>query len=146
MKLYLQHIIESIQNSTLPAEWQGFDLESFSKSKRLFDYQQKALENSIKALWLFYEECKGDKEAFYNKFKDNGLVENLDFDLKKDGSTSLTKSKAIPYLQEFENDYRKSKIDRNTEYKSKKRILYDYPTILSQPTSYSNFIELDSSR
>jgi len=38
----------------LPAIWNSFDLETFSKS--LQDYQQNEVETAIKVLWKYFED------------------------------------------------------------------------------------------
>ena len=45
--IFLQDIIEDISISTLPYNWNYFNLKGFSKDKRLWDFQQKAVENAI---------------------------------------------------------------------------------------------------
>ncbi len=55
---FLQDIIEDISLSILPYNWNSFELESFSKNKHLWDFQQKAVENAIKLLWKYYEDIK----------------------------------------------------------------------------------------
>lgn len=52
-KLYLQNIVDNISLETLPITWQGFDFARFSKNKTLFDFQQNALKNALRGLWLF---------------------------------------------------------------------------------------------
>ena len=56
MKIFLQDMIENLRFEDLPPTWNTFDLESFSKDKRLWDYQQNALKNAIKALWKYFED------------------------------------------------------------------------------------------
>ena len=51
MKILLQDMTEDLRFEDLPPAWNTFDLESFSKDKRLWDYQQNALKNAIKVLW-----------------------------------------------------------------------------------------------
>ena len=60
--LHLEEIVNNIENDTLPAEWQFNDIKKFSQSKQLFDFQQDALKNAIKALYKFYE---NDDETSY---------------------------------------------------------------------------------
>ena len=96
MRIYLQPMVEAVRDDHLPANWQGLDLESFSREKRLWDYQQKALQNAVKLLWKFYEDF-GDfrpgedlganaerKRKFWQWYRDNGLSDSLDI-----GSTRL---------------------------------------------------------
>lgn len=98
MNLYLQNIVQSISINTLPVDWLDFDFETFSNSKKLFDFQQKALENALKALYKFYEENNADKSNFFQLYQDNGMSEDLSYKKKED-------SKTFKYLEEYSNDY-----------------------------------------
>jgi len=49
-------MVEDIPFNGLPVNWNEFDIGTFSRSKTLWDYQRKAVENAIKALWKFYED------------------------------------------------------------------------------------------
>lgn len=93
MALILQGLLDHLPLSDLPPAWADFDLQAFSASKGLWDYQQEALQNAIKSLWVYYED-HGDyqpnesedritlrKEAFYQWYSDNGLKKG-DLDLK----------------------------------------------------------------
>lgn len=93
-RVLLQDIIEDSRFEDLPPNWNSFDLESFSKNKRLWNYQQDALKNAIKVLWSYFEnsvDYQGDdievnqerKEKFFSWYKDNGLEQNLDIKLDK---------------------------------------------------------------
>ena len=94
-KLYLQNIVENYDLNNLPQEWLGIDLEKFSSNKKLFDYQQNALKNFLKALYLYFNEDNSEKNNFYQRFLNNGLTEELSFDPKKE-------SKTIKYLLEYD--------------------------------------------
>jgi len=92
MKTLLQDMIEDLRFEDLPPAWNTFDLESFSKDKRLWDYQQNALKNAIKVLWKYFEdyqekenlEVNGErKKNFLKWYQDNGLEENLDIGLDR---------------------------------------------------------------
>jgi type III restriction enzyme len=83
MNLYLQNIVESFNQNNLPADWLGVDFKEFSKEKSLFDYQQKALENALKALYLYYEQYKENKSDFYKHYQNNGLNQDLSYNIKK---------------------------------------------------------------
>ena len=95
MKILLQDMTEDLRFEDLPPAWNTFDLESFSKDKRLWDYQQNALKNAIKVLWKYFEdfvdyqekensEINGErKKDFFKWYQDNGLEENLDIRLDK---------------------------------------------------------------
>ena len=97
MKLYLQNIADSIQWDKLSLEWIDFDLAKFSENKTLFDYQQSALRNAIKALYKYYVDLGANKERFFELYKNNGFEENLDFDLEN------RKTKRI--FEDFRKDY-----------------------------------------
>jgi len=93
VKIFLQDIIEDLRFEDLLANWNSFDLESFSKTKKLWDYQKDALKNAIKVLWKYFEDfvdyqrdievSQERKQRFFNWYKDNGLEENLDIKLDK---------------------------------------------------------------
>jgi len=98
MNLYLQNIVENFNINNLPADWLGVDFKEFSKEKSLFDYQQKALENALKALYLYYEQYKESKSEFYKHYQYNGLTQDLSYNVKKE-------SKTIKYLLEYDKDF-----------------------------------------
>jgi len=75
-------------------EYYVVDLEQFSWQKRLFDYQQKAIENAIKALYLFYKQDNENKENFFERFIYNGL--------NPDSGIKITNEKTIKLLEEFD--------------------------------------------
>lgn len=92
-RVYLQEMVDDIQFDWLPVNWNAFDLGSFSRTKALWDYQRKAVENGIKALWKYYE-VFGDyqaneiadanrerKQKYFQWYRDNGLDEELDIPL-----------------------------------------------------------------
>jgi len=49
-------MVDDIRFDGLPVNWNAFDVGAFSRTKRLWDYQQKAVENAIKALWKYHED------------------------------------------------------------------------------------------
>lgn len=92
-RVYLQEMVDDIRFDGLPVNWNAFDIGAFSRTKSLWDYQRKAVENGIKALWKYYE-VFGDYQAgerieanaerrqkFYQRYRDNGLDESLDIPL-----------------------------------------------------------------
>jgi len=94
MRIYLQQMVEAIRDDDLPANWQGMDLETFSREKRLWEYQQNALKNALKLLWKYYEDF-GDfrpgedlsinakrKRKLWDWYQDNGLSASLDIEIK----------------------------------------------------------------
>ena len=89
-RLFLRDIIEESERfEDLPANWNSFDLESFSQNKKLWDYQQEAVKNGIKVLWKYFEnfvDYQKDegleinlerKQKFFQWYENNGLEENL---------------------------------------------------------------------
>lgn len=94
-RVLLQDIIEDLRFEDLPPNWNSFDLDRFSRSKKLWDYQKDALKNAIKVLWKYFEDfadyqeserlevARERKQKFFNWYKDNGLEENLDINLDK---------------------------------------------------------------
>ncbi|MBX0312956.1 MAG: DEAD/DEAH box helicase family protein [Sulfurihydrogenibium sp.] len=78
------------------------DLEQFSWQKKLFDYQREAIENAIKALYLFYEQDEGDKEKFFERFVYNGL--------DRDAAVKITNENAIKLLKEFDFEIEDNKL------------------------------------
>ena len=95
MRTLLQDMIQDISFDDLPPSWNTFDIESFSKSKKLWDYQQEAVKNAIKVLWKYFEDFENYQEnedleindrrknKFFKWYKDNGLEEDLDIKLGK---------------------------------------------------------------
>lgn len=95
VRVLLQDIIEDLGFEDLPANWNSFDLESFSNSKKLWDYQQKAAENAIKVLYRYFgdfrdyqvdeglERSQERKKRFFQWYEDNGLAEDLSIKLYK---------------------------------------------------------------
>jgi len=49
-RIYLQQMVKDIPDDRLPEAWVDHDLAFFSRTKRLYDYQQQALRNALKAL------------------------------------------------------------------------------------------------
>jgi len=91
----LQDMLDDIPFESLPPAWTTFDLAAFSRSKKLWDYQQAALQNALKALWKYYQDF-GDyapgegehapaerKRRFFDWYRDNGLQANLDIPVQK---------------------------------------------------------------
>jgi len=94
-RIFLQEIIEDLRFEDLPPNWISHDLEGFSKTKKLWDYQESAVKNAVKVLWKYFEDFddyrEGErselnrerKQKFFRWYKDNGLDENLDIELDK---------------------------------------------------------------
>ncbi len=92
-RILLQSMVEAIPDDRLPENWADFDLVTFSREKTLWDYQQRALRNALKALWKYYEDL-GDydphegpeinqqrRTLFWQWHQDNGLREDFHLDL-----------------------------------------------------------------
>jgi type III restriction enzyme len=125
MHTHLQHMVEDIPDSSLPQAWADHDLEFFSHAKRLYEYQQQALRNALKALWKYYwgvespltpalspllkgGEGEGSggihttrplNQKFWQWYLDNGLSEDLTIQLK------LLKPELADLLREYYADY-----------------------------------------
>ena len=94
-RIFLQNIADDLKFEDLPPEWNSFDLESFSKTKKLWDYQQEAVKSAIKVLWKYYEDFQDyqksedldknreRKEQFIKWYLDNGMEDKLDIKLDK---------------------------------------------------------------
>jgi type III restriction enzyme len=114
MRIYLQSMqsmVEGISDSMLPQAWVDHDFGFFSHTKRLYDYQQQALRNALKALCKYYEDF-GDyqqgetddanrqrKQRLWQWYRDNGLSEDLTIQLK------LLKPELADLLREYYADY-----------------------------------------
>ena len=90
-KLLLQEIVNG--SNRVNEEYFVIDIEQFSSQKKLFKYQQEAIKNTIKALYLFYHEDKQNKEEFFKRFVFNGLDPNT--------AIKITNEKTIKLLEEF---------------------------------------------
>lgn len=94
-RIFLQDMVEDLKFEELPPNWNTFDLENFSKTKKLWDYQQEALKNAIKVLWQYYEWFvdyeEGErleinverKRKFLQWYQNNGLDKKLDIKLDR---------------------------------------------------------------
>lgn len=113
----LQDMLADLPFADLSPAWQDHDLVSFSPAKRLWDYQQEALQFALKALWKYYEDFRdfspGEpddahaerKAKLWRWYQDNGLEADLSIPLakqKRDVRTLLgtyypTEDGRIPY-------------------------------------------------
>ncbi len=98
MKLYLQNIIDDISFENLPAKWQKVDLARFSKDKTLFDFQQDALKNALRGLWLYFKDKQANKIDLYHHYHQNGLEDVYDYNLNRERKTAK-------YFFQYSNDY-----------------------------------------
>ncbi|MEM0325060.1 MAG: DEAD/DEAH box helicase family protein [Nanopusillaceae archaeon] len=107
MRVYpiLKSIVEEISFEDLPSNWNSLDIESFSSKKKLWKFQQEAIKNAIKCLYLFYKECNSEKSNFYKRYVLNGLDKSLEKML--DIKISKIKPKIADILKQYfriEND------------------------------------------
>ena len=110
-KLFLRDMVEDLRYDDLPPSWNTFDLETFSKDKKLWDYQQDAVKNAIKVLWKYYEDFvdyqnnedenvnKDRKKLLFEWYKDNGLGQEDNLDIK------LDKRNIYKLLMEYSDDF-----------------------------------------
>jgi hypothetical protein len=97
--LYLEErILKDISFDNLPAKWQGFDFSRFSKDKTLFDFQQEALKNALRGLYLYFKDKNANKQELFKYYKLNGLEEDFDYNLNRE-------RKSAKYLLECDKDY-----------------------------------------
>ncbi len=95
VNIFLQDIIEDLNISILPYNWNSFDFKGFSRDKQLWDFQQKAVENALKLLWKYYEDLRDfqadeglvvneeRKRKLFEWYRDNGLEKELDIRLDR---------------------------------------------------------------
>lgn len=100
--IYLQRMLENVSQGSLPSNWTGFDLATFSRGKVLWDYQQQALQNALLALWKYYQ-IPGQpenerKQAYMTWYRDFGLEEDLDLPLDR---SSAAKRKLAALLETY---------------------------------------------
>jgi superfamily II DNA or RNA helicase len=88
-------MVDDIRFDALPVNWTSFDLATFSTTKRLWDYQQKAVESAIKVLWKYYDDFvdyqagerleidQERKRRFSEWYRDNGQDRNLGIGLDR---------------------------------------------------------------
>ena len=50
----LESVIQTLNYGDLPETWRAPEIECFSAQKTLYDYQEDALKNAARALWLYY--------------------------------------------------------------------------------------------
>lgn len=79
----LHNLLNDIPFEDLPPAWTTFDLASFSRAKSLWDYQQSALQNALKALHKYYKDFGTNKSRLFQWYTDNGIELDSDFSLGK---------------------------------------------------------------
>lgn len=92
----LETLLRDIPFDSLPPAWTTFDLARFSAAKRLWDYQQTALQNAIKTLYKYYREPEEAdlaqrKEALFQWYSDNDIsLEDLPLGKKRNNAALLS--------------------------------------------------------
>ncbi len=117
VKTYLQDMIYDIDFSNLPSTWSNLDIKSFSKDKKLWNYQEEAIKNAIKVLYRYYEDFKDYQ---------NGEDESVNLERKR----KLFKWYKLNGLD----------IDLSIKLDENKRLLEDYYPIEENKFSYEHFI------
>ncbi len=93
----LQSMVEAIDFDELPSNWNAFALKNFSKTKKLYKFQQDALKNAIKTLYLYFKEDNTSKSEFYKRYKLNGLTD----DLEKALNIKISKKDILSIIKEY---------------------------------------------
>jgi len=132
----LQEMVEPISFDDLPPTWNSFDLESFSRDKRLWGHQQDALRNALKALQWYYDKwhdyrpgearvsAEGRKIAFLNWYKQNGLdPDDMAIVLK---NHTVTNRDLIALLEDYYQPAREEMLQVN------KRYYFDYRDFINR--------------
>ncbi|MCS7200840.1 MAG: DEAD/DEAH box helicase family protein [Patescibacteria group bacterium] len=123
-RLILQDIAEEIKFEDLPPSWKNFDLVSFSRTKKLYDFQQEALKNSLDILWRFYDE-KID-------YKENEKLE-----------VNLERKKYLFEFYKSDSNYPEGGIDYDLTKKGEGKIvklLKEYYQVNNNKVSFENFV------
>ncbi len=90
----LAEVVADLEFADLPDAWRSLDLESFSGTRRLYDYQQRALEAATKALWKYFAAYDGTSARFdataarrrmIEEYRTGGVrTEEADIELQRD--------------------------------------------------------------
>lgn len=68
-----RNILSSISFEDLPTTWKSMDTKSYSKNKNLYDFQENAIINILKCLFIFYKIYHQKKDEYYKQYLDNGI-------------------------------------------------------------------------
>lgn len=90
--IVLQEIADQIDFDSLPPEWISFDIRRFSRTKVLYDYQEEALKNALKILWLYFGKFNQSKAKLLEEYVSFGVDPEI---------FSFKKSKKFSILKEF---------------------------------------------
>jgi len=131
----LQEMVEKIDLGDLPPKWQVGKLETFSRDKQLWDYQQAALEHALIALQRYYDEWydyrpdeqyrsydrKNEYRLWYRR---HGLeLDDLHIELK---NHTIKNRELISLLKDYYEPAREEKLQVNT------RVTFDYRDFINR--------------
>jgi superfamily II DNA or RNA helicase len=120
MKLILKEIVENIDWESLNYNWKSFDFENFSRNKKLYDFQKKALENVLKVLWFYYEK---------------------NFDFRKDEDLSVNEKRKEKLFREYlEYGLNEKEVDYQYKKEAKHKFIFDYFPLEGQKISFKHFV------
>ncbi len=117
----LEHILNNIPNSNLPPAWSALDRAAFSRGKELFDYQQAALLNALKALWNYYSAP-------------------APFSPNEEGSINAARKRAFWEMYRAHDLGKDADISIKNAKRDIVKILAEYYSIQDEKISYENFI------
>ena len=108
-RIFLETMVDTLEEGSLPADWTGFDLAAFSPGKRLYEYQQAALRKALQALWKYYSppgiDIPARKQAFMQWYRDAGLESDLDLPVDRSSAARRKLASLLGgYYQVDEND------------------------------------------
>jgi superfamily II DNA or RNA helicase len=119
----LQNIAKNISDN-LPASWQDFKLEKFSKEKTLYDFQQDALKNALKILWRYYDE-------------------KIDYQEKENLERNQERKKYLYDFYKADSNFPEKRPDYDLTKKEEKKtakLLEEYYPVIDNKVSFENFI------
>jgi type III restriction enzyme len=115
-----ENIAENIDLEDLGHNWRGFDFESFSKIKKLYDFQKEALENVLKVLWFYYEKY---------------------FDFRKDEELNVNDKRKEKLFREYlDHGLKENEVDHPYREEAKYKFIFDYFPLENQKISFKHFI------
>jgi len=108
-RIFLETMLDTLEEGSLPPDWTGFDLAAFSPGKRLYEYQQAALRKALQALWKYYSppgiDIPARKQAFMQWYRDAGLESDLDLPVDRSSAARRKLASLLGgYYQVDEND------------------------------------------
>ncbi len=108
-RIFLETMVDTLEEGSLPPDWTGFDLAAFSPGKRLYEYQQAALRKALQALWKYYSppgiDIPARKQAFMQWYRDAGLESDLDLPVDRSSAARRKLASLLGgYYQVDEND------------------------------------------